>query len=193
MAPNSLFAILLRSSAWISFAIAGAMAAASFAWLPAGYGGFGAAGTLPIFVVGCIAAWRQWHAPSTAQVEQTLQAALLMPWRDFANALERAWQSGGDTVERLNSPHADFRLTQKGRVTLVSARRWKAASHGVEPLRQLLAAMQAEGAPAGAYIAAQGTVSEAARAFANDNGLTLLPAATLVQLLHSTRTTSPAA
>lgn len=187
MAPNSLFAILLRSPSWISFAIAGALAAASFAWLPAGYGGFGAMGALPIFVVGCIAAWRQLRAPSAAQVHQTLEAALALPWRDFANALEHAWRSGGGTVERLSSPHADFRLTQNGRVTLVSARRWKAASHGVEPLRQLLAAMQAEGAPAGAYIAAQGTVSEPARAFAHDNGLALLPATALVQLLHSAR------
>lgn len=187
MAPNSLFAILLRSPWWASFAVAGLIVLVAASLLPAQYVVFGALGAVPITVVGCIAAWRQWNAPSSAQVEQALATALAQPWREFADTLERAWQAGGASVERLNHPHADFRLTQNGRVTLVSARRWKAATHGVEPLRQLLAAMQAEGASAGAYIAAQGTVSEAARTFANDNGLTLLPAPALVQLLHSAR------
>ena len=109
-----------------------------------------------------------------------------MPWRDFANALEHAWQRAGYHVERVEGA-ADLRLTEKGQVTLVSARRWKAASHGVEPLRQLHAAMQAQGADAGIYIAAQGTITEQAQTFARDHHLTLLPASALVQLLHSAR------
>ena len=109
-----------------------------------------------------------------------------MPWRDFANALEHAWQRAGYHVERVEGA-ADLRLTEKGQVTLVSARRWKAASHGVEPLRQLHAALQAQGADAGIYIAAQGAITEQAQSFARDHGLTLLPASALAQLLGSVR------
>ena len=72
MAEKSLFAILLRSPWWISFAIAVAFGLASKALLPAQYFVFGALGGLPFVVIGVIAAWRQFSAPSTAHVEGTL-------------------------------------------------------------------------------------------------------------------------
>ena len=68
MPPNSLFAVLLRSPWWISFALVGLIALVAFALLPAQYAVVGALGGLPIFVVGCMAAWRQLHAPSPARV-----------------------------------------------------------------------------------------------------------------------------
>lgn len=184
MAPNSLFAILLRSPWWISFVIAGAIIAASIAWLPARFAIYGAIGGLPIAGVGLVAAWRQLRAPSAVQVSANVDAALAMPWRDFSKALENAWQQAGYQVERVEGA-ADLRLSEKDQVTLVSARRWKAASHGVEPLRQLHAAMKATGADAGIYIAAQGTLTEQAQTFARDHSLTLLPASALAQLLSS--------
>lgn len=184
MAPNSLFAILLRSPWWISFVIAGAIIAASIAWLPARFAIYGAIGGLPIAGVGLVAAWRQLRAPSAVQVSANIDAALAMPWREFSKALENAWQQAGYQVERVEGA-ADLRLSEKDQVTLVSARRWKAASHGVEPLRQLHAAMKATGAGAGIYIAAQGTLTEQAQTFARDHSLTLLPASALAQLLSS--------
>ena len=184
MAPNSLFAILLRSPWWISFVLAGAIIAASIAWLPARFAIYGAIGGLPIAGVGLVAAWRQLRAPSAVQVSANVDAALAMPWREFSKALENAWQQAGYQVERVEGA-ADLRLSEKDQVTLVSARRWKAASHGVEPLRQLHAAMKATGAGAGIYIAAQGTLTEQAQTFARDHSLTLLPASALAQLLSS--------
>lgn len=184
MAPNSLFAILLRSPWWISFVIAGAIIAASIAWLPARFAIYGAIGGLPIAGVGLVAAWRQLRAPSAVQVSANVDAALAMPWREFSKALENAWQQAGYQVERVEGA-ADLRLSEKDQVTLVSARRWKAASHGVEPLRQLHAAMKATGAGAGIYIAAQGTLTEQAQTFAREHSLTLLPASALAQLLSS--------
>ena len=184
MAPNSLFAILLRSPWWISFVIAGAIIAASIAWLPARFAIYGAIGGLPIAGVGLVAAWRQLRAPSAVQVSANVDAALAMPWREFSKALENAWQQAGYQVERVEGA-ADLRLSEKDQVTLVSARRWKAASHGIEPLRQLHAAMKATGADAGIYIAAQGTLTEQAQTFAREHSLTLLPASALAQLLSS--------
>ena len=187
MASNSLFAILLRSPWWISFLIAGAMGVAGAALLPEKYALLGAVGSLPILGVGCVAAWRQLHAPSAAQVDATVDAALALPWRTFADTLQNAWQASGFAVERLPGPGADFRLTQNGRVTLVSARRWKAASHGADPIRQLMASAQAEGAAAASYMAIQGDVSDAARALARDNDVRLLGRSDLAQLLHGAR------
>lgn len=184
MASNSLFSILLRSPWWISFVIAGAIGVVGAALLPDEYALMGAFGSLPILGVGCVAAWRQLRAPSAAQIDATVDAALALPWNAFADALQKAWQASGAVVERLPGPGADFRVTQDGRVTLVSARRWKAATHGAEPIRQLVASMQAEDAPTASYMAIQGDVSDAARALARDNDVTLLGRAALAQLLQ---------
>ena len=108
---------------------------------------------------------------------------MAQPWRDFADTLQRAWQAGGTQVELLNGPGADLRLTQGGSVTLVNARRWKAATHGAEPLRQLAAAMQLEGAKDGVYVLAQGVLSDSARLLARDSGIVVLQGAGLAQLL----------
>jgi len=183
MAPNSLFAILLRSPWWVSWGIAVAIALLCGALLPGHLAPYAAIGAFPIFVVGCMSAWRQLRAPSAAQVEATLSAAAAMSWRDFADALAAAWQAEGQAVQRLSQSQADLRLDKGGQAVLVSAKRWKAATHGVEPLRDLQAAVQAQGAQAGIYIAMQGTVSDNARSFARDNGLVIMEGSALAALL----------
>lgn len=183
MAPNSLFAILLRSPWWISFVAAAAIALLCGALLPAHLAPFAAVGVLPLLVVGSMAAWRQWKAPSAAKVEAVQSAAAGMSWRDFSAGLERAWQAEGHTVQRLNGQPADLRLARGGQVLLVMARRWKAATHGAEPLRELQAAVQAQQATGGVYVALQGQVSDNARDFARDNGLVLMEADALAVLL----------
>lgn len=132
MAPNSLFAILLRSPWWISWSVAGLIALVCGALLPSHIAPYAAVGALPIFGVGCLAAWRQWRAPSSARVQAVLGQAAEMPWRTFADALERAWQAEGYAVRRLTGLQADFHLEKAGQTALVSARRWKAATHGIE-------------------------------------------------------------
>lgn len=188
MAPNSGFAVLLRSPWWVSFLIAGAIVLVCAALLPAHLVPFAAAGALPIAVIGCIAAWRQWRAPSAARVEAARAAAAAMPWRDFAALLTRAWSAEGHSVEPLpaSAQPADLRLLRQGdaaQSVLVAARRYKAASHGVEPLRALHAQVQQRGALAGTYVVLQGSVSDAARAFAAAHGLAILEGAALDTLL----------
>ena len=137
MAEKSLFAVLLRSPWWISFGVVGLITLASGVLLPKEYFVVGALAGFPIFVVGCIAAWRQLRAPSPAKVAEMLDAVNSMPWRSFADTLESAWTREGCTVERLKpGGAADMALILGGKTTLVSARRWKAATHGVEPLRE---------------------------------------------------------
>ena len=131
MAPNSGFAILLRSPWWVSFAIAAVIVLLCGALLPAHLAPFAAVGALPVAVIGCIAGWRQWRAPSAARVQAVLQQAAAMPWRQFAQRLEDAWRAEGHEVQRMNGPHCDLRITRGEQTLLVAARRYKAASHGV--------------------------------------------------------------
>lgn len=185
MAEKSLFAVLLRSPWWISFVVVGLIVLAAGALLPKEYFVVGALAGFPIFVVGCIAAWKQLRAPNPARVAEMLEAVASMPWRSFADTLATAWTRAGYTVERLNGNNtgADMRLTLGGKTTLVSAKRWKAATHGVEPLRELQAAMAVADAPAGVYVAALGQVSDNARIYARDHGIVVLQGDAVAQLL----------
>lgn len=184
MSPNSLFAILLRSPWWISFALVGAFSLAAVALLPRDYALAGVLGTFPFFAVGCIAAWRQWRAPSAARTSAMQASLQAMPWRALADALEAAWIAQGYQVERLApGGAADFVLSRGGQTQLASARRWKAAHHGVEPLRELHAVMQKREVTAGLYLLGQGELSDNARLFARDHGLTIVQGDALAQLL----------
>lgn len=189
MAEKSLFAMLLRSPWWVSFLVVGLIVLAAGALLPKEYFVVGALAGFPIFVVGCIAAWKQLRAPNPAQVADMLEAVGSMPWRSFADTLASAWTRAGYTVERINGNNAgaDMRLTLGGKTTLVSAKRWKAATHGVEPLRELHAAMVASDAPAGIYVAALGQVSDNARLYARDHGIAVLQGDAVAALLLSSR------
>jgi restriction system protein len=186
MSENSLFAILLRSPWWISIAIAafiGMLAAVSLQRQYMIYGVFTGA---PFLIVGLIAAWKQLRMPGAARVADTLGAVSSMSWRDFSNRIEEAFRQDGYQVDRLPGPQADFSMSKSGRTTLVSCRRWKAARNGIEPLRELYAAMQAREAQSGIYVTT-GDISDTARKFANEKKIVLLGGAELAQLLLRVR------
>ncbi|APW40649.1 hypothetical protein RD110_12295 [Rhodoferax koreense] len=184
MAHGSLFAILLRSPWWISLGIAAAIVAAARTSLPSPYFVFGAMGALPFVVICGIAAWRQLTAPSPTRVAATIEKVAAMSWRDFSSAVESAFAADGYAVTRLAGPAADFAVRKDGRTTLVSCKRWKAASVGTEALRDLSAAQQQEDASAGLVISL-GALSEAAQRFAKERGIVVMQGAALAQLLRN--------
>jgi restriction system protein len=181
--PNSLFAILLRSRWWVSFLIAAATALVARLLLPKNYEPLAVFSAIPFIVIGAIAAWKQFQRPSPARVKATLHAVGAMPWTTFADALEKAFRDAGHAVTRLPGPAADFEVTRAGRLTLVSARRWKASRTGIEPLRALQAAMAACGAASGMYVAL-GESSDAATDFARKNGIEIVRGEDLAVLLR---------
>lgn len=185
MAPNSVFAILLRSPWWISFVLSLAVMAASRALLPDAYWLFGAMGGVPFLGVGFVALYRQLRAPSARRVEAIVQAVSAMGWRDFSAALEQAYTRDGFTVQRLDGA-ADLALIKDGRTTLVSARRWKAARQGEEALAALRGAMQARDASECICIAL-GELSANAQRYARDHQVQLMQAAPLALLLRDLR------
>src|SRR5829696_3571528 len=92
MAPNSLFAILLRSAWWTSAGLAVALAVAALALLPPAYRIVGAMSALPFVVIACMAGWRQWRTPSEAAGQRTVDAVRAMSWPELADALEQGFR-----------------------------------------------------------------------------------------------------
>lgn len=185
MAENSLFAILLRSKWWISIAIAAVIGLIAFAALPERFALFGASATVPFLITGVIAAVRQARVPGAARVAQTMAEVQAMSWREFADAIEEAFRRDGATVVRCDNQAYDFELARGGKTALVSCKRWKAASIGMEPLRNLHAAMQARDAQEGICIAT-GELTDNARRFADEHKLRIVQDVALVQLLGAT-------
>ena len=182
MSENSLFAVLLRSPWWISFAIAAGVAALSKAILPAIPIAYAVFAGLPFLVIGVIAAWRQLRAPSAKRVASTLEAVRAMSWSDFSNVMEDAFRRDGYTVGRLDGTAADFEVTKAGRTSLVGCKRWKVARTGVDPLRDLHAAKDAREAHECIYVAV-GEITDGARKFALEKKIRLMHGAELAKLL----------
>ena len=183
MSENSLFALLLRKPWWISIAIAGVVSLAASMLFPRAYAAYGATAGFPFLVIGLIAAARQWRMPSAAAVSHTMDAVTAMSWRDFADTVEAAYRRQGYEVSRLAGNAADFALVKNGRKTLVSCKRWKAANTGVEPLRDLCTAAEANDAQERIYIGI-GQMSDNARRFAQEQQVHVVQAAGLAQLLQ---------
>ncbi len=184
MSQNSLFAILLRSSWWISIAIAGGLIVASGALLPPDYVVYGAFAALPFIVIGAIAGWKQLRAPSPARIASTLDAVRAMAWNDFANAIEAAFRADGYVVTRLAGQAADFEMKKSGRTVLLAGKRWKVARTGIEPLRELVAARQARDAQECQYVAT-GEITDNARRFATENRIRILSGPELARLMSA--------
>ena len=176
---NSIFAMLLRQSWWVSAlaALATFLVVQNFiAW------GYALFATLPFTVIALMVAWKEVFGPDGARVEKTLEKIRNMSWEDFAQTLERGYRADGYTVQRVDGV-ADFELEKLGYLTLVSARRWKAARTGIEPLRELAAAGEKREARECQYAVA-GELTEQARAFAKQKGVKLVEGAELARLVR---------
>jgi len=175
---NSLFAVLLRSSWWISAALSAGIFAATKLFLPTEFAIFAAS---PFIVIALYVAWKQLRAPSAARIASTLERITAMSRDELTAALEAGWRKQGYEVTRIAGAQADLELRRAGRLSLVGCRRWKAASTGVEPLRELHAAGRAREAQELIYVAAGG-ITEQARAFAEANRIRLVQGAELAAL-----------
>lgn len=191
MRENSLFAVLLRSPWWISFLIAAVIGLVAYVALPERYSAYAAFSGGPFLIIGFIAAWNQLRAPSAAGVADILDTAGAMSWRDLSAAIEDGFRREGYTVTRLAGASADFEIVKQGRTALVGCKRWKAARHGIEPLRDLRAAAESRGARDCIYLAA-GEVTDNARRFAAENNVDLVQGDRLAKLLRGVKTAKKA-
>jgi len=179
---NSLFGILMRARWWTSALVALGVFGLARLFLPEGLAFFAA---LPFGVIACVVAWREIRVPRGARLERRLEALRTMPWEEFAQALQDGYSRAGFAVKRIEGA-ADFELEKAGRVSLLSARRWKAAVTGVEPLRELAVAGEKRGA-AECLVAVAGEMSDRARAFMTEKGIRAVEGVELVKLARKSR------
>jgi restriction system protein len=172
MAENSLFAILMRNPWWISLLIVIVFSLLCLAILPKNFVIFGIMGTFPFFITGIVAFKRQWGKPSAAVQEAELTRLYTLSWRDFSAELEAKFVKQGYQVERLKTGAADFKLEKNGNITLVAAKRYKAATHGLEALQALVAQQEALGADKVMYVCLSPVTAQAAK-FAKEKGVVL--------------------
>jgi restriction system protein len=190
MNENSLFAILLRSGFWWSFLIAGCTIGIMVALLPEPYRLAGVIAGLPFVVTGCMAAWRQWKAPSRKRIESTATQVRTMPWPDFSRALIEAYRRDGYEVQPIDGAAADLEIRKEWRRSLVSCKRWKVARTGIEPLRELVRAKEAREAHGCVYVAV-GEITDNAREYAVKHSVTLVGPPELARLLGRAGLGSP--
>ena len=183
MSQNSIFAVLLRSPWWMSAGVAVLLSAGGFAALPLEYAAMGVFAAVPFAVISIMAAYKQLRAPCGARVQAVTETVAAMSWADFSKTVEAGFRRDGCEVERLQAPGADFALSKDGHVAIVSAKRWKAARNGVEPLRELQAVREKRGAREAIYIAL-GDVSDNALQYAKAQGVSLMTAPELTKLLR---------
>jgi restriction system protein len=183
MSEKSLFAMLLRSPWWISFAVAIVVGLVGFVLLPERFKTAGALSGIPFAVIGIIAAWKQRNTLSTKQVDEVIQKLIAMSAREFTDALTIAYERDGYKVTGFTQPGADLVLKKNGYTTLVNCKRWKAATHGAEPIRELHAAMEKIDTGRGVYVALN-TASDSATQFAGKNGIRVLSAGELAILVR---------
>jgi restriction system protein len=185
IAENSLFAILLRSRWWVSFLVVALVLLIAGFLVPETYFVPTAACALPFLAIGVHTAWHQLRLPGASRVAATIEAVRAMSWREFSARMEQAFLREGYTVTRLAGP-ADFKLARMGRTTLVCCKRWKAARHGVEMLRELDERREGENAQDALYVALDG-VTDKAREFAGKHRIRLMDRRELTGLLRLSR------
>lgn len=183
MAENSLFAVLLRSPWWASLSVALVLSLLSGAFMPEGYKLVGVLATAPFVIISALAAQRQWREPSAEQVEQRLAEAQALPGPAFIQRLrEGLAREGLEPGEAQPPPGVDLRLERLGAVTLVSARKWKAARTGIETLRALQSAREAIDAEYAICIALA-EPTDAAKDFAREHRIRIVGRTELAKML----------
>ena len=191
MSDKSLFAILLRSPWWYSFLIAAVLLLLARVFLPEAFRAVGMLSSIPFAILGVIAAWRQRDKPSPERVSMALDQLAQMPWKQFLPIMEQAFVQQGFSVTQLNSKAADLQLEKLGRVTLVSCKRWKAATLGVEVLRDLKAMQISEEASYAACISLSLPTGVALK-FAKENAIQLICQDELASLCLKVMSIKPA-
>jgi restriction system protein len=182
MAKRSLFSLLSEQPWWVSLLVAMALfAAAQFVFPPVAP--FVA---LPFAAIAIYFAWQQLRGISHATARERLAAVRAMPWEAFAVVVSDAYRRRGYVVEAVRNGAFDFKLSQRGRITLVQCRRWKVNQVGIGPVRELCDALDKHEAFNGVCIAA-GEFSDAARQFAAGKPVVLLNGPALAELVGSTR------
>jgi restriction system protein len=183
ISDKSLFAVLLRSPWWYSWALAAAVVVVSRALLSAELWAFGAMGAFPFVVIGAIALYRQRNQMSPNKVSTTLEQLGQLSWKDFSAQLEARLKSQGYSIStQTPGPGADYVLTRQGRISVLCAKRWKAAQVSEADVQALRSSMDVHEAREGLYLSL-GKANPKAQEFAALNRIAILNNAPLAEFV----------
>lgn len=109
-----------------------------------------------------------------------------LPWKEFERFIAALFQRRGYNVNETGNEGpdggVDLRLNRDGEMTLVQCKRWNVFKVGVEPVRELLGVMAAEGAERGILVST-GTYTNAALRFAKGQPLELIDGTKLTEMI----------
>lgn len=180
MADGSLFSILLRSPWWYSFFIAGFFLAVGSAVARGQYLIFGITAALPFLAISGFAGFRQLRRPSKKRVLEVVQIARKMRSRELAEKIAAAYVSERFRMAPFKGDAADLEITRGSRTILLCAKRFKAATTGIEQLKQFVDAGRSADATGYLYVTL-GDISEHARAYASKNNIEFIQPAALAE------------
>ena len=143
---------------------------------------YGMAMAIPFFGLAVIAFYRQMGQPGAQKTAATIEWIRTARARELMRALTAAYSEAGYQTTPYKGNAADLQLERDGRVTLVSCKRAKAATTGIEPLRALATVGQQKEASALALVTL-GELTSEARAFADENGIEILDGEPLTALI----------
>ena len=181
MAKGTLFALLLRSPWWYSVVIGLLMILISVAVTDLKYLLLSIIVSLPFFVIGGYAGFRQWHEPSQKRVLEVSEqakkmSAVIISEKIAANYIKSGYQS---SVFKGND--ADLEFVRGHQKLLLCSTRFKAANTGIEPLKRLVAAGEAIEARGYPYVTL-GEVSSTAHKYAQENNIEIIESSRLAML-----------
>ena len=188
MARETLFAILLRQPWWVTLVVALLV----FALARSIYPPVAPFMALPFGVLAIYIAVRQWRSGGAIDAPSRLAQLRAMSWEDFSTLITDAYRRQGYTVAQSEGQGYDFKLTRDGRITLLQCRRWKVNQVGVGPVRELVRAVEREGASRGICIAAGGFSAPARKLIATEP-VALLGGTELAKFAGAPKKTSKAA
>lgn len=177
-APNSLFAILVRSPFWVSLLLAIGTYVLAQNFVPPV---FAVATTLPWIGTAAFAGWRQLKTPSVSRVTKMLEQLGAMSWPQFSAVMSEIFRADGYSVATNEDGVVSLVLERTGYTTLAACRRWKVKETGIVPLRELADAATARGARDCVYVTT-GTFTDNAQAFARQQKIRLLNGMELARL-----------
>lgn len=175
MSENSLFAVLLRSSWWYSVLIGLFLIAVSLLIAGGKYVFFGIFTALPFFGIAGYTAYRQLQQPGKKRVIEVATQARKMSSKEIAKKISENYEQHRFDAEPFKGNAADVELTRGARKLLLCSKRFKAATTGIEPLKQLVAAGEKAEATGYLYVTL-GDISANAQDYARKNDIEVIRA-----------------
>jgi len=175
MAKGSLFAVLLRSPWWYSASIGLFFIGIGLAIAGGKYAILGITGALPFFGIAGYSGYKQSKLPSRKRVFEVAEQAQKMRSGEIAEKIAKSYTDNGYESTVFKGAAAELELTRGRRTVLLSSKRFKVGSTGIEPLKQLVAVGKTVDATNYLYVAL-GEISMAARDYARLNGIELIQA-----------------